>query len=459
MKLQFGPPEPEKPKNILQKLEDKVDRLHAMADKYLDTDDDLPLAQHLLLLGTAAFFLVFVVWANFATLEEVTKGEGRVIPSSETQVIQSLEGGIVDEILVKEGQRVKTGQILVKLRDVAAASDLGENQAKYYGLMATVARLQAEANGESVPKFSDDIMKKVPQSVQDEMNTFRANQLQMQGEISVYQSQLSQKESELRETASRVSDLQRVIALAREKKAAIEPLVARGSAPKLELLDLDSDIAQKETEINSLQSSLPRARAAVGEINARIRDVTSRARADAQVKLSQIMIEVNALKQATGALEDRKTRAEVRSPVDGIVKDMKVTTVGGVVKPGDAFIDIVPVDDQLLVEARVRPGDIAFLRPGQEAVVKISAYDFSVYGGLKANLVDISADTITNEKGESFYRVRLRTKETALKRKGEVLPIIPGMVATADILTGEKTVMEYLLKPFIKTVSESMNER
>lgn len=459
MKLQFGPPEPEKPKNLLRKLEDKVDRLHAIADKYLDTDDDLPLAQHLLLLGIAAFFLVFIVWANFATLEEVTKGEGKIIPSSETQVIQSLEGGIVDEILVKEGQRVKVGQILVKLRDVAAVSDLGENQAKYYGLMATVARLQAEANGEAVPKFSDDVMKKVPQSVQDEMNTFRANQLQVQSEISVYQSQLSQKEGEVRETGSRISDLQRVISLAREKKSAIEPLVARGSAPKLELLDLDSDIAQKETEINSLQSSLPRARAAVGEINARIRDVTSRARADAQVKLSQTMIEVNALKQATGALEDRKTRAEVRSPVEGIVKDMKVTTVGGVVKPGDAFIDIVPVDDQLLVEARIRPGDIAFLSPGQDAMVKVSAYDFSIYGGLKAELVDISADTIANEKGESFYRVRLRTKETALKRKGEILPIIPGMVTTVDILTGHKTVMEYLMKPFVKTLSESMHER
>lgn len=460
MKLNMGAPQPpRKGPKALHWLEDRVDRLTAVAEKHLDTDDDLPLAQHLLLLGISAFIVIFIVWANFATLDEVTKGEGRVIPTSETQVIQSLEGGIVDQIFVKEGDRVKAGQKLVQLRDIAASSDLGENQAKYYGMMATVARLQAEANGKSTPDFPKDVMEKAPQSVADEMSAFRANQMQIESQVSVLRSQVSQKEQEVREISTRLSDSERVVALAREKKASIEPLVARGSAPKLELLDLESEIARQETELNGLRESMPRARSAVGEINARIRDVTSRARADAQIKLAQIMIEVNAIQQGMGALEDRKTRTEIKSPVDGIVKDIKITTVGGVVKAGDAFIEVVPVDDQLLVEARIRPGDIAFLRPGQDAMVKISAYDFSIYGGLKAELVDISADTITNEKGESFYRVRLRTEETALKRKGEVLPIIPGMVATADILTGHKTVMEYLLKPIIKTVSESMHER
>lgn len=462
MNIQMGPPPDQntgKTPKAVRWVEDKVDRFHAMADRYLDTDDDLPLAKHLLLMGITAFILIFIIWANFATLDEVTKGEGRIVPSSENQILQSLEGGIVDKIHVREGNKVKAGQILMQLRDVQAGAELGENQAKYYGLMATVARLQAEADGKAVPEFPPEVMEKAPQSVQDEMSAFRANQLQIESQISVFRSQASQKETEVNEISSRISDLRRVIALTREKKAAIEPLVARGSAPKLELLDLESEIAQKETEINSLSSSLPRARAGVGEMNARIHDVTSRSKADAQVKLAQIMIDVNALKQSGGALQDRKTRAEIRSPVDGIVKDMKINTVGGVVKAGEAFIEIVPLDDQLVVEARVRPADIAFLRPGQEATIKISAYDFSIYGGLKAELVDISADTITNEKGESFYRVRLKTDQTSLIRKGEILPIIPGMVANVDILTGHKTVMEYLMKPFVKTVSESLHER
>lgn len=452
--------EPEKKSHgSIKWLEDGFEKLNALAEKTLETDDDLPLSKHLLLFGIAAFFLIAIIWASFATLDERTRGEGKFIPSSQTQVLQSLEGGIVDKILVREGDKVKKGQLLAQLNDIGATSDLGENRAKYYGLLATVARLKAEAEGASSPAFSDEVMKNAPDSVQDEMNAFRANQLNIENQISVFSSQSGQKSQEVREITERISDTERVLSLAREKKASIEPLVARGSAPKLELLDLESEIARQETELNSLRSSLPRARGGVGEISARIADVKSRAKADAQVKLAQIMIDVNAIQQGMGSLQDRKSRTEIKSPVDGIVKSIKVTTVGGVVKAGEAFMDIVPIDDQLMVEARIRPADIAFIRPGQEAMVKISAYDFSIYGGLKAKVVDISADTIANEKGENFYRVRLRTDQTVLKHKGQELPIIPGMVANVDVLTGKKTIMEYLLKPFIKTLSDSMHER
>lgn len=459
MKINLGGPE-EKPSHFsVRWLEDTFQRLNALAEKNLEADDDLPIAQHLLLMGIAVFFLIAIIWANFATLDERTKGDGRIIPSSQTQVIQSLEGGIVSKIAVREGERVKKDQLLAQLSDVGASSDLGENRAKYYGLLATVARLEAEAKGAAAPSFSEDVMKNAPDAVQDEMNAFRANQLNIESQISVFSSQSSQKSQEVREIESRMADTQRVLSLAREKKASIEPLVERGSAPKLELLDLESEIARQETELNSLRSSLPRARGGVGEISARIADVRSRAKADAQVKLAQIMIDVNAIQQGMSALQDRKERTELKSPVDGIVKSIKVTTVGGVIKAGDAFMEIVPVDDQLMVEARIRPGDIAFIRPEQEAMVKITAYDFSIYGGLKAKVEDISADTITNEKGESFYRVRLRTDETTMIHNGQTLPIIPGMVTSVDILTGKKTVMQYLLKPFIKTLSDSMHER
>jgi adhesin transport system membrane fusion protein len=216
---------------------------------------------------------------------------------------------------------------------------------------------------------------------------------------------------------------------------------------------------ERQTELNGLQTALPRAQSAVQEAEARIKELTSGSKADAQTELSTTMIEMSTIEQTLGALEDRQTRTEIRSPVNGLIKDIKIHTIGGVVQPGQDILEIVPLNDQLLVEANVRPGDIAFLHPGQKAVVKITAYDFAIYGGLKGELVDISADTITNEKGESFYRVRVRTHETALQRKGEVLPIIPGMVATIDILTGEKTVMQYIMKPLIKTVGNAMKER
>jgi adhesin transport system membrane fusion protein len=275
----------------------------------------------------------------------------------------------------------------------------------------------------------------------------------------VMEQQKSQRSQELNELTTRANDIRGQVSLAKEEKAMVEPLVARGTAPKMELLQLERTIKERETELNSTLTAIPRARSAIAEAQARISDIKSQARATSQTELSAKMIEMNAIRQGLGGLQDRKDRADIKSPVNGYIKDMKVFTVGGVVQPGQEFIEIVPKDDQLLLEARIKPQDIAFLYPDQPAVVKITAYDFSVYGGLKGKVVAISPDAVTDEKGDSYYLVRVRTEENSLKRAGEVLPIIPGMVATVDILTGKKTVMEYLLKPFIKTIDRAMNER
>lgn len=437
----------------------QVEKIHAKADRFFTADEDIPLHQHILLLSIAVFFAFFVVWASVASLDEVTRGQGRVIPSSEIQKLQSLEGGIIDEFLVKEGEEVTAGQILVRLRDVQATSELGANQKRILGLKAKIARLQAEAEEKVAPDFSEDVMKGVPDSVTEEMNTFRANRQNLQNQLMVTEQQLTQRKQEVSELRGRISDVRGVIALARQEMETIRPLVERGSAPKLELLQKEREIKERQTELNSLESSAPRIQATIEEAEARIKEVRSSFAAQAQTELAATQIELNSLGETLGALQDRKTRTEIKSPVNGYVKDITVSTVGGVVQPGMDIIEIVPKDDQLLVEAQVRPADIAFLHPGQEAMVKITAYDFSIYGGLKGEVIDISADSITNEEGESFYRVRVRTFEASLKRKGEVLPIIPGMVASVDILTGKKTVMEYILKPIIKTVSESMGER
>jgi adhesin transport system membrane fusion protein len=438
---------------------EKFDVVQAHADRFFDSDDEIPLSQHVLLVIILIIFLTFIVLANIVSLDEVTRGDGKVIPSSEIQIIQHQEGGIVSEFLVKEGHKVKTGQVLVRLSDVGATSDLGANQKRYLGLKAKAQRLQAEAEGKTVPQFSDDVMKGVPESVSEELNTFKANQTNVQNQTSVLDQQLMQKQQEVKELRTRISDIREVIRLSREEMNTIAPLVERGSAPKLELLQLERGLKERQTELNGLLTSLPRAEAAVKEANARNDELISSSKQQAQTELSATIIEMNTIRETLGALKDRQKRTEIRSPVDGIIKDIKINTVGGVIKPGDDVLEIVPEDDQLLVEARIRPSDIAFLYPGQQSVVKITAYDYSIYGGLKGELVDISADTITNEKGESFYRVRIRTPENKLKRKGEELPIIPGMVASVDILTGKKTIMEYLLKPFIKTLDEAMNER
>lgn len=435
-----------------------VDKLTARADKFFETDEDLGLGKHMIMLGVITFVIAFIVWANWADLDEVTRGQGKVIPSSEVQKISSLEGGIVEEFYVKEGDEVKAGQILVRLSDIAASSELGSNEARMFGLQATIARLQAEVEGR-MPQFPQEVMENAPQSVTEEMNAYRANQDSVNSQITVIQSQLSQRQQELNELQQRSTDLRSQLNLVKDEKAMVAPLVASGSAPKMELLQLDRSIKEKETELNGALNAIPRARAAVGEARNRIAEIKSQAKAQSQTELSAKLIEMNAIKKGLAGIEDRKDRAEIRSPVNGYIKDLKVYTVGGVVQPGQEFIEIVPKDDQLLVEAQINPKDIAWLYPDQKAVVKITAYDFSIYGGLEGKLVSISPDAVTNEKGDSFYLVRVLTKENALKHKDEILPIIPGMVATVDIMTGKKTVMEYLLKPFIKTLDKAMNER
>lgn len=440
-------------------VKQKVGILQAKADHYFVTDEELPLGKHVLLMFIATTVVILIILANFITLDEVTRGEGQIIPAGEVQVIQNLEGGIVDAFMAKEGDTVKAGQVIMRLRDVGANSELGSNEARYWGLLATTTRLQAEMDGKTTVEFPEDLIKKAPQSVTEELNAFRANNEKILGQLSVLEQQISQRRQEVSELSTRGRDLSTVIRLSREEKSMIEPLVARGSAPKIELVQLERALQEKQAELNGVLEAKPRAESAVREAQARIEELKSTRRAEAQTELSAKMIEMNAIKQSLGALEDRKTRTEIKSPVNGTIKDMKINTVGGVVRPGDPIVEIVPMDDQLLVEARVRPSDIAFLYPGQKSVVKLTAYDYAIYGGLKAQVIDISPDAIKNEKGESFYRVRVRTEERNLKRKDEILPIIPGMVATVDIMTGKKTIMQYLMKPIMKTASSAMRER
>lgn len=440
-------------------VKDEIQKARAHAERIFLADEEVPLSKHIILVTIALVFITFIVWASYAPIDEVTRGDGRVIPSSEVQILQSLEGGIIEEFFVREGDDVEAGQPLVRLRDVTANSEFEANRQRYLGLLAKAERLQAEADGADTPAFSERVKREAPGSMQEELHVFQANRESVSSQLNVLEERLIQRREEINEAESRIRDLRDLVRLAQDERRMIAPLVERGSAPRLELLQLDRSVKQQQSELNGLLSSLPRIESSVQEAEGRINELKDSAKATAQNELSATLLELKSLDETLANLKDRKVRTEIRSRIDGRVKDIKVSTVGGVLQPGQDLIEIVPIGDQLIIEARIKPADIAFLHPGQKAIVKITAYDFAIYGGLDGEVVDISADTITNEQDETFYRVRIQTDKTQLVRRGEQFEIIPGMVASVDILTGKKTIMDYILKPITKTIQNSLGER
>lgn len=421
--------------------------------------DGVSAFNHILLYTIAILLFIFLLWASFAKLEEVARGDGQVIPSSEVQVIQSLEGGIIEGFPVRVGERVEKGQVILRLRDVQAKSDLQATQQKYMGLMATVTRLEAEAAGKDFIEFPAEVLTSVPESVQAEKDAFTANKKQQLDQVNVLEQQKSQRQQEVTELRRRISDISSVMQLAQEERNMVAPMVERGAANKMELLQLDRSIAQQRAELNGLRLALPRSEASVKEAEERINEVGSGFRAMARRELSEKTIELNTIRETLAGYRDRTERTEIRSPMTGIVQDIKISTVGGVAKAGEPIMEIVPLDDVLVVEGRIKPADIAFIHEGQKAVVRLSAYDFSVYGAMDGTVTGISADSFTNDKGESFYRVRVSTDASTISKAGLEYDIKPGMQATVDVITGEKTVMQYLLKPFVKASQTALRER
>ncbi len=407
---------------------------------------------------TLVFLGVMGVWAHYAILDEVTRGEGRVIPSSKVQVIQNLEGGILAEILVREGDIVQPGDIMVRIDNTAAQASFRDLQSQYHTLLATVERMDAEQQGRDM-KITDEMRDNAPVAVADQESLFDFRRRQLQAQISVLESQTLQREQEIAEMRSRSKQLKRSLELAREERAITEPLVRNGVMPRVELIRIERQLSDLEGEIATIGLSIPRLRSAAKEAKQRIEEVRLSAKSEITNELNRARAELKSVRETLFAGKDRVTRTEVRSQVHGTIKELKVTTVGGVIRPGEDILEIVPLDDRLLIEATIRPTDIAFLRPGQPAIIKVAAYDFSIYGGLKAKVEQISADTIKDDQGESFYRVYLRTDQNTLTHQGTELPIIPGMTATVEVLTGKKSVLDYLLKPILKARDRALRER
>lgn len=420
--------------------------------------EDAPRVVRLTIWAIIGFFLFLLLWANFAVIDEVTKGDGKAIPSSKIQKIQNLEGGIVSEMFVKEGQIVEAGAPLIRLDDTRFASNVGETEADRLSMLLRVERLSAEVDDRPL-NFPEDVLKAVPGQAKSEESLYISRRQQLHDEIGGLQEQLIQRQQELREFSSKQAQYRQQLGLQRQEINMSEPLVAQGAVSPVEVLRLKRAEVETRGQLDATTLAIPRAESAIKEVQRKIDETRGKFRSEALTQLNEARTDLNKA-QATGkALEDRVSRTLVTSPVRGIVNKLLVNTIGGVIQPGSDMVEIVPLEDNLLIEAKVRPQDVAFLHPGQKAMVKFSAYDYTIYGGLSAKLELIGADTITDDKGNSFYLIQVRTDKNHLGGDVKPLLIIPGMVATVDIITGEKSVLDYLLKPVLKARTEAMRER
>lgn len=426
------------------------------------TDADLailrqePLRAKVLLRSIGLVAALFIVWAAIAQLDEVTRGDGKVIPSKQIQVLQSIDGGLVSEILVREGDVVQANQLLIKIDETRFVSSVKENRVQYLGLVAKAARLKAMSDGKPfIPPH--DVVRDAPGLAEQERQLYEAKRAEMDAAISIARQQLIQRQQELGEAQARRAQAGQGYDLTSKELSVTKPLINSGAVSEVELLRLERDVSRYRGERDMASSQISRIQAAINEAQRKIEEVSLNFRNDAGRELSETVSKLNGLAEGSVALTDRVKQSSIRSPVKGTVKRLLVNTVGGVVQPGKDMIEIVPLEDALLLEAKVMPRDIAFLRPGQQTVVKFTAYDFSIYGGLDGTLEHIGADTVMDDKGNAFYIVRVRTNKASFGDTN--LPIIPGMVAEVDILTGKKSVLAYLMKPVLRAKSVALSER
>ncbi|OEE69138.1 hemolysin secretion protein D [Enterovibrio norvegicus] len=454
------------------------------ASEHLDYIDDktaalllsTPKSARVLLWVIIAFLVVTAVWASYAELDKVTVGQGKVIPSSQLQVVQNLEGGLVKELLIREGDIVTKDQQLLLIDDTMFRSDYRERVQELTSLQGDAVTLKALTDSvvvnpevqtrdwkQSVTLFRSelvfeaDFIKEHRTVVSRQRAAYKEKLNNLENQLSVTAQQIRQKEQEVIEVKARVQNLKQSYQYAREEYNITKPLADEGVVPQIDLLKLQRQVNDTKRELSSAELSLPSLTSSLQEFVFKHIDVALKFRAEQQERLNDIEDKLLAMTETRVTLEDRVERTVVLSPVDGTIKKLHVNTVGGVIQPGMDLVEIVPSEDNLLIEAKIAPQDIAFLRPGLDAIIKFSAYDFTVYGGLNGILETISADTIQDEEGNSFYLVKIRTESNNLG-DGSELPIIPGMTASADIITGKRSVLDYLLKPILQAQKSALRE-
>ena len=411
-------------------------------------------ARGLLYLVTLVLLLL-VIWSYFAEIDEVAKGDGKVIPSQQLQVLQSYDGGIVQEILVREGQAVKAGEVLLKVDPTRFMSSLEENTTQFAALAAKVQRLSALTQG-NVLRFNRELRERAPTVVDNERKLYNSNLAELDEVAAGSDSRIMQRRQDVEEERANLSQYQNVLSLSKKELAVTKPLLASGAVSEIEILRLERQIVELEGNIAKSKVAIERGLNAIEEEIIKKEEARLKLVNRWNQALTDATAEMATLQQSQTSLEDVVSQAALRSPINGTVQRLLINTVGGVITPGSAVVEIVPQDDQLIVEAKVSPKDIAFIREGQQAILKFSAYDFTIYGGMSAEVQHISADAITNEKDETYYLVRLETKKNIAN---EALEILPGMIVQVDILTGKKTVLNYILSPLFNVTASALRER
>lgn len=434
-----------------------------------------PTVHRLTIWSLAALFTCFITWSYFAELDRVTRGEGKVIPSSHVQIIQSLDGGILQALYVKEGMRVTKGQSLARIDDTRFRSDMAQQTQEVDALRANVIRLRAELSTVLVADvkawqlqvkiekekliFPDDLQKKSAALVARQQDEYDIRLNNLDNQVAILGQQIKQREQEVKELTSKIYTLRNGLKLANRELKLTIPLAKKRIVPEVELLKIQRSVNDIRGELSALRLLKPKMQSSIEEAILKRREAVLKFRTEARAQVNELQSKLSRLNEAQVGVKDKVSKALIISPVVGTVKTIHITTLGGVVQPGEVLLEIVPTEDKLLIEAKIIPKDIAFIYVGLPAMVKITAYDFTRYGGLEGVVEHISADTTQDKKGNSFYIIRVRTTESSMRsRDQKEMPIIPGMMTTVDVMISKRTVLEYILNPLLRAKEMALRE-
>lgn len=437
---------------------------------------EVPSLHRLTIWSLAGLVVCFIVWAYYSSLEQVTSGQGKIIPSSQIQIIQSLDGGILQELFVKEGMQVIKGQTLARIDDTRFRSDFEQQKQEVDSLRANIIRLRAELASIMIGDnsnwrlqivitkknliFPKDLNTTMQSLVQRQKNEYSGRLDSLINQVAIQERQIQQRAQEVKELSSKIQTLARSYNLAAKELKLTRPLAVKNIVPKIELLKLERSVNEIKGELTAVRLLRPKLKASVEEAILQRRDTILVYRTETRAQLNELQSNLSKITEAQVGIKDKVTKALIISPVVGTIKTVHINTLGGVIQPGQTIIEIVPTEDRLLVEAKIKPADIGFIYPGLPAVVKITAYDFTRYGGLTGIVEHISADTTQDDEGNSFYLIRIRTDESSIKNKdNEEMSIIPGMLTTVDVITGKRTILEYILNPILRAKQAALRER
>lgn len=398
-----------------------------------------------------------IVWASHAELDKIIRGDGKVVPSSSIQLVQNLEGGIVEDIFVKSGDKVEKGQVLVKLDNVQYSSSFGETETQQFDLDARATRLRAQAFDE--PFKRPLAINPDAKLIYDREEKLFTNEYQRyETTIKIYDEKIAQSRAELNEAYANRRQLQRSYDLLTREVNILSPLVREGIASQVDLLKTEREANEALSKLETTRNQIPKLKSVLAESIASRKESIQKFRNEAQKELNEVLAEFEQLENSKTAILDQVTRTSIKAPVAGTISELLISTISEVVQPGSDILKIVPDDDALVLETKILPSDIGFIYPGLVAKVKFTAYDFAIYGGLEGKIEKISADTITDEEGDSFYVARVRTDKNHLGTETSPLYLLPGMTATVDIVVGKHTILDYLIKPIIKARDLALRE-